>query len=121
MSMGDMPGANFALVTEWVTYSICPFWTGTQRYRYRNELGDRNHVILLSDLCCGEHHHHLSPGDLGASVAAAGTTVQHEMCLHQLGAHSGPWHSADGPLSCPLPVDLFLRSPISFCILLVSG
>ncbi|KAK7798310.1 hypothetical protein U0070_007856 [Myodes glareolus] len=52
---------------------------GTQRYRYRNELGDRNHVILLSDLCCGDHRHHLSP------------------------------------------MDLFLRSPISFCILLVSG
>ena len=67
-----MPGANFAFVTEWVTYSVCPFWTGTQRYR--NELGDRNHVILLSDLCCGDHHHHVSPGDSGASEAAAGTT-----------------------------------------------
>lgn len=31
-SMGNMPWANIAFMTKWVTQSICPFWTGTQHY-----------------------------------------------------------------------------------------
>lgn len=108
-SMGNMPWANFAFMTKWVTYSICPFWTGTRRYP--NGLGDCNHMILLSDVCYGDEHRHLSPGGLGASKTAAGIMVQRGMSLHQLRARSGPWHSADGPLSCPSQWTCFCSHP----------